>query len=254
MSFLDVVILGVVEGITEFLPVSSTGHLVLTADLLGLELTNFLKTFEIVIQLGAILAVVFLFWEKFIRPDLWPKLLISFLPTGIAGFFLYPVIKGFLGSPLVVVWALASGGVFIIWFERRARSMDGRLVEAIDLSWKQAFGIGVAQILSFVPGVSRAAASIFGGEIVGLSRVAAVEYSFLLAVPTMVAASSYDLYKNAASFSSADWQALSLGFFISFVVAGAVVKWLIRFVKTETLEVFGWYRLIVALLFFLFIV
>lgn len=252
MSFLNAAILGLVEGITEFLPISSTGHLILSSQLLGLDPTAFVKTFEIVIQLGAILAVVILFWSKLRQVKLWPKLAISFLPTGLAGLWLYPVIKSFLGSPALVVWMLALGGGFIIWFERKF--VDKKQNEVVtEINWRQAFGVGVFQIASFVPGVSRAAASIVGGRILGLSRIAAVEYSFLLAVPTMAAATAYDLFKNAAAFSVADWQSLAVGFVVSALVATMAIKWLIKFVQTKTLEPFGWYRLVVALLFWLVI-
>ena len=182
MNLVHVFILSLVEGITEFLPISSTGHLILASKLLGIMESNFTKTFQISIQLGAIMAVVFLYFKKFTQSlDLYKKLLVAFIPTAIVGFFLYPFIKGYLlGSSQVVVWSLFLGGIAIILFEKYHKPIKPRV-----LTTKHYFLIGVFQSFSVIPGVSRAAATIIGGLLTGLNRETATEFSFLLAVPTM---------------------------------------------------------------------
>jgi len=254
MTFLDAIILGLVEGITEFFPISSTGHLILTAELLGLPETDFLKTFQIVIQLGAILAIVTLYWRKLLfDQEIIKKVLIALLPALGIGFVLYKLIRQLFESSFVVVASLFVGGVILVLFEwwRRNRIDDGVSIEA--MSYKTAFLVGLFQTLSVVPGVSRAGATLLGGMILGMSRKAIVEFSFLLAVPTMIAATALDIWKSGSLFSNADLPFLAVGFVTAFVVAILAVKFLLRYVETHTFMAFGVYRIVVAVFFFLFV-
>ncbi len=256
MNFLHALVLGVVEGVTEFLPISSTGHLILASNFLGLPPTEFLKSFEIAIQLGAILSVVVLYWrELLVRWEVMKRIAVAFIPTAAIGFLLYPIIKAFLlESTGVVVGALAVGGIAIILFERwhkESSSLVSGHSSLDEISYLQAALIGVFQAVAVVPGVSRAAATIVGGLLVGLKRKTIVEFSFLLAVPTMLAATALDLYKSAGSFASADFGVLIVGFVVSFIVALLAVKWLLRFIQSHTFTAFGWYRVLLAAAFVL---
>ncbi len=250
MSLLHVFVLSVVEGITEFLPISSTGHLILVSKLLDIQTTDFSKTFEIVIQLGAILAVVVLYFKKFISSfNLIKKLVVAFIPTAVVGFVLYPFIKSYLlGSTQVTVISLFVGGVILILFEKCHRPFNPR-----PLTIKHYFLIGVFQSFSVVPGVSRAAATIIGGLLMGLNREKATEFSFLLAVPTMIAASFLDVYKSREIIMSGNLAALTVGTLFSFIFAIIAVKFLIGYVKKHSFTVFGVYRIILALLFWLLV-
>lgn len=249
MQSFDAIILGIVEGLTEFLPISSTGHLVLTSHLLGLPETDFLKSFEVVIQLGAILAVVTLYWRKLLFDHgLMRRIIVALLPALGVGFLFYTTIRSLLESQLTVIVALFVGGVVLILFERYRKEPRNPTTVA-SLSYRQAFLIGFGQALSVIPGVSRAGATILGGLLTGLSRSAAVEFSFLLGVPTMIAATTLDIAKHHADFSVADIQSLVIGFVVSFLVAIIAIKFLLRYVETHSFIAFGVYRIIVAVLF-----
>lgn len=251
MSFLDAIILGIIEGLTEFLPVSSTGHLILASTLLDLPTTEFLQTFEIAIQLGAILAVIFLYGEKLLFDrEIIKRVAVALLPALGAGFLFYHSIQQWLGSEMVVVWSLLIGGVLIIIFEWFHRGREGDFEELARLPLKTAFFIGLFQALAVVPGVSRAGATIIGGLLLGLRRRAIVEFSFLLAVPTMLAATVLQVTKNAETLSAENFGLLATGFIASFVVATGAIKFLLRFIGTHTFLPFGVYRIIIALLFF----
>ncbi len=251
MTLLQALVLGIVEGLTEFLPISSTGHLILAAKLLGLPQTDFQKSFEIVIQLGAILAVVVLYWRSFLKLSIDLKVLAGFIPTGIIGLALYHVVKTYLlGNEMVVLAALALGGVFLILFELWHREPAGAVGHVDSISYFQAVCIGVFQAVAVIPGVSRSGATIVGGLALGLKRETIVEYSFLLAVPTMLAATGLDLFKNASSFTASESGGLAVGFIASFVVAMASIKFLLAFVRTRTFIPFGIYRLVAAALFY----
>ncbi|NPB06616.1 MAG: undecaprenyl-diphosphate phosphatase [Aquificae bacterium] len=249
MKLIHAFILGLVEGVTEFLPVSSTGHLILTAYLLGLTHTPFLKSFEITVQLGAVLALVFLYYEKLLRsPRLWLKVLVAFLPTGAVGFLLYKLIKGYLiGNDAVVVSALIAGGLVLILVDLKLKRYEYEEVEQLPL--RKAFFVGLFQSLAVIPGVSRSGASIVGGMLVGLSRKAAADFAFLLAIPTMLAATAYDLYKTGPSFRAEEWELLAAGFFTAFLSGLVVVKWFLNFLKRHGLWVFGVYRIVVGLVY-----
>ncbi|MEK7651013.1 MAG: undecaprenyl-diphosphate phosphatase [Patescibacteria group bacterium] len=254
-DFFNAAILGVVEGFTEFLPISSTGHLILASRLLGIAPDDFVKSFQITIQLGAILAVVALYWKRlFTDFAVMKKIAFAFIPTGIIGFALYKTVKSvFLESETIVLWSLLIGGIILIAFEWWHREREDAAQDLDALTYQQSFFIGLAQSVSIIPGVSRAAATIMGGLLVGVSRRTIVEFSFLLAVPTMVAATGYDLIKNAGTFSSADFGVLVVGFMVSFAVAMVAIRFFISYVQRHTFTAFGIYRIILALIFFLFI-
>ena len=251
MTILEAVLLGIVEGITEFLPISSTGHLILTSSLLGLEHTEFLKSFEIAIQLGAIVSVVLLYWRSFLDIPLLGRIATAFVPTALVGAFLYPFIKGtLLGNELIVVAALAIGGVALIIFElSRAHGTTESLTH---ISYGHAFLIGIAQSVAVIPGVSRSASTIVGGLLIGIDRVKIVEFSFLLAVPTMAAATILDLSQSAFLFTGREFTLLAVGFVVSCLVALAAITWLLRFVRTHTFIGFGIYRIFIAAVFYFF--
>lgn len=256
MDLLQVLILSAVEGITEFLPISSTGHLVLTSELLRITQIDFVKSFEVIIQLGAILAVVVLYWQRLLQSKaLWLRLIVAFLPTAIIGFGLYSFIKTVLiGNPQVTLWALFLGGIALILIEKFYQEKKHHLDKIESLSLKKSFAIGLIQSFSMVPGVSRAAATIFGGLFMGLKRKAAVEFSFLLAIPTMAGATGLDLIKSNFSFSAQEWMLLIVGFLGAFVTAILAIKFLLRYIQNHSFIAFGVYRIILAILFWIFIV
>ncbi len=255
MTYLDALILGIVEGITEFLPISSTGHLMLAAQLLGLSQTSFLKTFEISIQLGAILSVVVLYAKKFLMDiEIMKRVLAAFIPTAVLGLIFYKIIKNvFLDSTQIVLWALFIGGILLILFEKIHRENDQTIDDLKKLTLKKAFFIGVFQSIAMIPGVSRAAATILGGLFLGLKRKTIVEFSFLLAVPTMLAATVLDLYKNINAFSQAQIGILLVGAGVSFMVAILSIKFLLHFIKNHNFISFGIYRVLAALAFWFLI-
>lgn len=244
-------ILGAVEGLSEFLPISSTAHLILTSSLLGLEQTAFQKTFEIVIQLGAILAVLVLYARYLLRHlRLVPLIITGFLPTAVIGFLLYGQVKLLFDQPATILWALFLGGIVLIVFEpllRRACREGQTSLHAITVT--QAAGIGLSQSLALVPGVSRSAATILGGMALGLEKRASVEFSFLLAIPTIIAASALDLLRNDDIFTAREWGILLWGTLASFIVALIILRWFLRYVQRHPLSVFGWYRIALALAF-----
>lgn len=251
MNLFHVLIFGIVEGITEFLPVSSTGHLMLTAHLLDFKQTEFIKSFEIAIQLGAILAVVLLYRKTLAKSvRIWKRILVAFLPTALIGLVMYKFIKKFLlGSNGIVLWSLFLGGILLVIFELFYKEKKNSSDTMESISYKQSFCIGLFQSIAVIPGVSRAAATIIGGLSLGLKRKVIVEFSFLLAVPTMLAATALDLAKSANSFNSGQFFLLGAGFCVSFLVAAAAIKFLLYFIKRHNFIMFGIYRIIVAVLF-----
>src|SRR3989344_184800 len=254
MTFLDSIILGIVEGITEFLPISSTGHLILASEALRIPQTEFVKSFEIAIQLGAILSVVWLYSRRMIRDlALLKKVLVAFIPTALIGYFLYPYVKYYLlGNAVVVVAALFLGGIGLIlfetWYAKRDKAREPEIGPS-EISYKKSLLIGLFQSVAMVPGVSRSAATILGGLTAGIGRKAIVEFSFLLAVPTMLAATVLDISTSAFAWNGSDFVLLAAGFIVSFVVALASIKFLLRYIETHTFVPFGWYRIAVAVLF-----
>ncbi|WP_422447312.1 undecaprenyl-diphosphate phosphatase [Thermoanaerobacterium sp. DL9XJH110] len=248
-------IMGVVEGLTEFLPISSTGHLIITGDLIGFKGGSFHTMFEIVIQLGAILAVVYYYRKKIVDSfahilpgqrgfNLWFKMLIAFLPSAAFGVLLNDYIEKYLFSSFTVALALIAGGILILIVEK-AFGRNG--VDDIDeAGLGQSFVIGLAQCLSLFPGMSRSASTIMGGMAAGLSVKAAAEFSFFLAIPTMFAATAYSLLKGFASMSAIEWQALGIGFVMSFIVALLAVDKFLSYLTKNSLKPFAYYRILVG--------
>jgi undecaprenyl-diphosphatase len=248
MTFISSIILGIVEGLTEFLPISSTAHLDLTRQLLGLANSDFTKSFEIIIQLGAILAVLLLYWKT-----IWSNLLyyfktlgLAFLPTAIIGFLAYKSIKAVLGNNLVVGLTLLIGGLIIVWLEKFYFKKHPPLAKEIKIndSWK----IGLFQSIAMIPGVSRAGATIMGGMSLGIERKKIVEFSFLLAIPTMLAATGYDFLKNYDLIMGSNLNLLTIGFITAFISALIVVKLFIKYVQKHDFTIFGIYRIILGLI------
>ena len=249
MDFITALILGIVQGISEFLPISSTGHLILASHLMGLQHTEFLKSFEIAIQAGTILSVVALYWRSLMVDfEVIKRLAVAFLPTGLLGLTLYRLIKGYLlGSETVVLCSLLIGGILIIAFERWYREGENATGEIRAMSYKNALIVGLFQSVAMIPGVSRSAATILGGLLLGLKRKTIVEFTFLLAVPTMLAATGYDLIKSGSQFSLDQVQYLLIGFVTAFVVALLSIQFLLRFIKTHTFIPFGIYRIVLVI-------
>ena len=253
MNFITAFILGIVQGISEFLPISSTGHMILASHLMGLKHTEFLKSFEIAIQVGTILSVVVLYWRSLLVDfEVIKRLAVAFIPTGVLGLTLYKVIKGYLlGSETVVLCSLLIGGIFIIAFEYWYREKEDATSEIREISYKYALIIGLFQSIAMIPGVSRSASTILGGLWLGLKRKTIVEFTFLLAVPTMLAATGYDLIKSGSQFSFDQIQYLLVGFITAFVVALLTIKFLLQFIKTHTFIPFGIYRIVLVVFWFL---
>lgn len=252
MNLIQTLLLSIVEGITEFLPISSTGHLILTSHLAGVMQTEFVKSFEIIIQLGAILAVVVIYFKRVITnldTKLWKNVLIAFLPSAIFGLLFYKYIKMYLiGNSAVVIWSLLIGGIAMLLFEKFFKPNILHTIYNIPLA--KLVTIGLFQVFSMIPGTSRAMMTIFGGMVVGMDRKSAVEFSFFLAIPTMLGATVLDIYKSPIPTSGVGL--LIIGFIGSFLTAYIVVKWLIKYVQTHDFKIFGWYRIILAILFLLF--
>jgi undecaprenyl-diphosphatase len=257
-SILDIVLLlkaaimGVVEGLTEFLPISSTGHLILTGALLGFD-DDKAKVFDIAIQSGAILAVIIVYWAK-IRATIVnlptskraqrfaANVFIGFLPAGIIGFTVYKAIKVYLFNPPVVAGAFIVGGFIILWVEKVAKPVV-RIHDIDDMSGLDALKVGLVQCLGMIPGTSRSGATIIGGMMLGLSRKVAAEFSFFLAIPTLVGATVYSLYKERALLSMADLPLFGVGFVVSFISAWLCIRWLLKFIATHDFVGFAYYRI-----------
>lgn len=253
MDFFYSVILGIVEGITEFLPISSTGHLILSSKLMGLEQTDFLKTFEVAIQFGSILAIVVMYFKKLLQNrSLWGKLIVGFIPTGILGLTLYKLIKD-LFSPNVVAYMLIVGGVVFLIIEKFYHQEDHHLQNVEDVSYKQAFFIGLFQSLAMIPGTSRSGSTIIGGLLLGLSRKCAAEFSFLLAIPTLFAATFYDVYKNHTLFESAQMAYMLAGGAVAFLTSLIVIKVFMKFISRFSYVSFGIYRILLGMIFLLWV-
>ncbi len=251
-DLLTIILLGIVEGVTEFIPVSSTGHLILASELLGHDAAKW-AVFNVVIQLGAILAVIVLYWRTFWavavgllgnQPESWRfvrNVAVAFLPSAVLGFLLIDRIEAMLGSATIVAWALLLGGVAILVIERTAP--QGREKGVADISLGKAIGVGAIQCLSMIPGVSRSGATILGALSLGIERRTAAEFSFFLAVPTMLGATTLQLAKHHDELGTAGLGGIALGFVVSFVVALVVIRWFIGIVSRRGFAPFGWYRI-----------
>ena len=250
MSLLEAIILAIIEGITEFLPVSSTGHMILAQSLLKMNNDEFSKTFEIVIQLGAILAVLALYIKRFfVSINIYLKLFVAFLPTGIIGLLAYKIIKEYLFNPFTVSVSLIIGGVVLIFLDKWSEQKKSEFKDVDDISFAGALKIGLIQCLSMIPGVSRAAATIFGGIFAGFNRKQSAEFSFLLAIPTMFAASAKDLWESKDFITSENIKLLLIGSGVAFVVAIFAVKGFVAFLTRYGFKHFGYYRIVLGILF-----
>jgi len=255
-SYLIACILGVVEGLTEFLPISSTGHLILAGDLLGFH-DEKAKVFEIAIQTGAMLAIVWEYRRRFLGVAMGAfsdpvaqrfilNLIVAFMPAAVLGLAFGGLIKRHLFFAVPVALAFIIGGVIILWVERREQKV--RVDSVDDMTWQDALKVGIAQTFALIPGTSRSGATIIGGMLFGLSRKVATEFSFFLAVPTLVAAGAYSLVKNRALLNSADIGFFAAGFVTAFISAFICVRWLLRYIATHDFSVFAWYRIAFGLL------
>lgn len=255
MDYIQALIFAVVEGFTEFLPVSSTGHLVLTAHLLNIPQTDFVKSFEIIIQLGSIMAIVFLYWKTiFLNKKVWMPIFLAFLPTAIIGVTAYRMVKNvLLGNEYITVAALFLGGIALIAIELWHKGREGTIDNIESIPLKQALVIGLAQSVAMVPGVSRSAATIIGGLLLGLKRKTAVEFSFLLAVPTMLAATGFDLVQTRFAYTSYEYSVMTVGLIGSFLVAILAIKFFLKYIERHNFIAFGIYRIILSVLFFVFV-
>jgi undecaprenyl-diphosphatase len=250
MTFLEAVVLGIVEGLTEFLPVSSTGHMILVATALNVQDKEFADSFEIIIQLGAIMAVLAVYYKRFlVSLDIYLKLLIAFLPTAVVGLLAYKYIKAYLFNPVIVSVTLILGGLVLILLDRWSATSKTKYQEVEDIGYGNAAKIGLIQCLSMVPGMSRSATTIFGGILAGFDRKQAAEFSFLLAIPTMFAATGYDLYKTGAHFTGNQILLLLIGAVVSFAFALLAVKTFIAFITRYGFKHFGYYRIVLGILF-----
>ena len=245
MDIIHAVILGIIEGITEFLPISSTGHLIVGSELMRLPQTKENTAFQIIIQLSAILAVIANYKDKF-HPkhfDLWVKVLIAFLPLAIIGFIFKDQIKMLFSVQVVAIMFIVGGIIFLV-IEHIQKNATAKTLDVEDITYKQATWIGIAQVFALVPGTSRAGSTIVGALLVGLNRKASAEFSFLLALPVMAATSGYELLKNYKDFSDSNLMTLAVGFVVSFIVAYFTMKLFIRFLEKFTFVGFGIYRIL----------
>lgn len=245
MSIFEAIIIAIVEGITEFLPVSSTGHMIITQELLGMTIDDFVKAFTVNIQFGAILSVIVLYWKRFFQSmDFYYKLFVAFIPAAIIGFLMMDVIDRMLGSVLIVAIMLVIGGIVLLfvdkWFQKPNADQE--------MSYKTAFRVGLFQCIAMIPGVSRSAATIIGGMSQGLNRKNAAEFSFFLAIPTMFAAASYKLLKNYEIITSQNISTLLIGNLVAFIVAMIAIKTFIALLTRYGFKMFGYYRIVVGLI------
>ncbi|WIV12880.1 MULTISPECIES: undecaprenyl-diphosphate phosphatase [Bacillota] len=268
LELIKVIIIGIVEGITEWLPISSTGHMLLIDEFLQLNMSEeFKEMFFVVIQLGAILAVVIMFWDKMfpfgfrenpiIKKDIffiWFKVLVACIPSGIIGLLFDDFLEAYLGTPIVIAAMLILYGVLFIVIEAWNKRRKPKTNTLAEISYQTAFMIGVFQVLSLIPGTSRSGATIIGALIIGVSRVAAAEFSFFLAVPTMFGASAFKLLKFGFDFTSSELLTLGFGMVIAFMVSVFAIKFLMGYIKKHDFRVFGWYRIILGIIVLLYFV
>jgi undecaprenyl-diphosphatase len=244
MTWFQAIIIAIVEGITEFLPISSTGHMIITESLLGMNIDEFTKAFTVNIQFGAILSVVILYWKRFLQSwTFYQKLFIAFLPAAVIGFLAGDFIDSLLENVMVVAIMLLIGGILLLFVDKWFKRTDSNQ----EITYNKALKIGFWQCIAMIPGVSRSAASIIGGMQQKLSRTNAAEFSFFLAVPTMAAASAYKLLKDYKHFNSDNISLLVAGNLVAFLVAMIAIKTFITFLQKHGFRVFGWYRIVVGM-------
>jgi len=249
LDIFQAIIIGIIEGFTEFLPISSTGHMIVASQFLGVEQDSVTKAYEVIIQFAAIMAVMLIYKEKitFKKIDLWVKLLIAFLPLGIVGFIFKDYIKT-LFTVETVAWMFIIGGVVFLIVEYFYEEKPNTIKEVEAVNYREALGIGISQIFSLIPGTSRAGATIIGGLLLGLDRKTASDFSFLLAIPVMGAVTAYDLLKHYHEFADANWVAFGVGFFVAFIVAYITVKLFLVFIQKFSFIPFGIYRILFGML------
>jgi len=249
LDIFQAIIIGIIEGFTEFLPISSTGHMIVASEFMGLSQDSLTTAYEVIIQFAAILAVMLIYKEKitFKKVDLWVKLLVAFLPIAIVGFIFKDQIKT-LFNVETVAWMFIIGGIIFLVVEYFYEEKEYHVSEVEDVTMMQAFWVGIAQIFSLIPGSSRAGATIIGGLLTGLDRKTSMEFSFLLAIPVMVAVSGYDLLKHYKDFADANWVAFGIGFVTAFIVAYITIKLFLVFIQRFTFVAFGIYRIIFGVL------
>jgi undecaprenyl-diphosphatase len=250
MSIIQSIILGIVEGLTEFLPVSSTGHMIITSSIMGIAENPYTKAFTVAIQFGAILSVIVLYWRRFIKSlDFYYKLFVAFLPAAVVGLILIKYINEMLGNVIVVAISLFIGGIVLLfvddWFRESENTPDK------EVTYKNSFVVGLFQIIAMIPGVSRSAATIIGGLEQKLNRKTAAEFSFFLAVPTMFAATCFKIfrfYTNGPGFNNTQIDILIIGNIVAFLVAMLAIKSFIEYLTNHGFKIFGWYRIIIGLI------
>lgn len=251
MTIVHSIIFGAIEGLTEFLPISSTAHLILTSNFFGISQTDEQILFEIAIQLGAICAVVLMFFKKFLSLVRVKKLAFAFIPTGVAGLFLYPYLKIIFNTPIIIGFTLLIGGIIILFAEHFYRKADekGEVQASHEVSFSQALLLGCYQALAIIPGVSRSGAMIMGGLFHKIERKLLTEFTFLLAVPTMLVATAYSVYKNREVFfgASYDMTPFMVGFATAFLVASFVIKFFLDYIKGHSFVIFGFYRILLGI-------
>ena len=254
MNIIESIILGIVQGFTEFLPISSTGHLIVTSSLFGLDQTASTKAFEVIIQFASILAVVFNYKDKFTleKIELWKKIILAFIPIGVVGFLFAKQIKMLFSIEIVAIMFIMGGIVFLI-IEKYYKKKEHFIHDIEQITYKQAFFIGIAQIFALIPGTSRAGSTIVGAILVGLNRRASAEFSFLLALPVMCATTGYDIVKHYKDFTDTNLIVLGFGFVTSFIVAYLTIKLFLKFLENFTFVFFGIYRILLGLILLIFI-
>ena len=265
MSFIElikVIFLGIIEGITEWLPISSTGHMLLVDEFIKFNMTDaFKEMFFVVIQLGAILAVVWIFWSKMwpfsfknkpiIKMDIismWIKVAVACIPSAVIGFLFDDFLEEHFGTPIIIAAMLLIYGILFIIIENWNKRKTPKTNTLLDIDFKTALFIGLFQVLSMIPGTSRSGATIIGALLIGVSRTAAAEFTFFLAVPTMFGASALKLVKFGFDFTTAEITALVVGMIVAFVVSVLVIKFLMGYIKKHDFKVFGWYRIVLAII------
>ncbi len=249
MDIFQAIIIGIIEGFTEFLPISSTGHMIVARVFLGIEDSDLVKAYEVIIQMAAIFAVMLIYREKitFKKIDLWMKLLVAFLPLAIVGFIFKDFIKT-LFNVQTVAWMFIIGGIIFLVVEYFYKEQEYHTKEVEEVSYTQAWWVGFAQIFSMIPGTSRAGATIIGGLLAGIDRKTSAEFSFLLAIPVMMAVSGYDLLKNYQDFADANWIAFVIGFVVAFIIAYLTIKLFLAFIQRFTFVAFGIYRIVFGII------
>jgi undecaprenyl-diphosphatase len=254
LDIFQAIIIGIIEGFTEFLPISSTGHMIVASEFLGVSQDSLTKAYEVIIQFAAIMAVMLIYREKitFKKIVLWQKLFVAFLPLAIVGYLFKDQIKA-LFTVEVVAWMFIIGGLIFLLLEYFYKEKEWHISDVEAVSYSQALWVGIAQIFSLIPGTSRAGATIVGGLLVGMDRKASAEFSFLLAIPVMAAVSGYDLLKHYQDFADANWSAFIAGFITAFIVAYLTIKLFLAFIQRFTFVAFGIYRILFGVILLTFI-